>query len=140
VRGSVRVTIKTIAVMSILTLSACRKQTDQKIQNASIFVDDSSETTRPAYDDFQDGFALEPTCVGLRLVRASRHAGDAHSEELNCRWLMTYFEMGGDQKPSRGFGTIFDSSDNGVRFDSDSAADAAKKVCFVVKGRGGKTE
>jgi hypothetical protein len=53
---------------------------------------------------------------------------------------MSYFEMANDQRPAKGFGTIFDTYDNGVRFDSDNAADAAKKVCFVVRGRGGKSE
>jgi hypothetical protein len=102
----------------ILTLIACHKQLDQKTQIGSIFVDDSSETNRFAYDNFQDAFALEPTCAGLRLVRASHHVADKDSEELNSHWLMSYFEMANDQRPAKGFGTIFDTYDNGcaIRF------------------------
>ncbi|MGA7575311.1 MAG: hypothetical protein WCA97_15090 [Terriglobales bacterium] len=133
--------MKAIAVVAIiLMLVACHQQTGENTETVSIFVDDSSDSNRPAYDDFQDAFVLEPTCAGLRLVRASRHAGDVRSEERNSRWLMTYFEMGSDQKSGRGFGTIFDSSDKGLRFDAENAADAAKKVCFIVKGRGGRLE
>jgi len=96
-------------------------------------------------EEFESAFALEPSCRGLVFKRWNKGAADIAELDKKPHWEVFY-------NGSDGTGAGFTPPIYAVRISANNfegpdvsvqvtdAADAAKKVCFVAYGRGGKSE
>ena len=101
--------------------------------------------------DFADAFAQEPGCSGLSLILWTSVANMTADQQLHMwdsiGWTMLYNHdesgLGGGmihRQPS-GSGSFFDSSQRPsptLFYSSPTIAGAVRKVCFIVKEKGGK--
>ena len=101
--------------------------------------------------NFAKAFAMEPECIGLSLMTWENNPHDEdRALGVSAKWQLSYnpiepvFDRLGRAEFGYGPGQLFhfpNGPANGVDskpdFFAESYQDAAKKVCFMVKGKGG---
>ena len=123
--GSMKTMFAILGVLMLLITVACH----QSLSQSHIEIDSESNS------DFGTAFALEPTCRGLTVVDGS----ESHE------WTVVFTEHDGfqDEYPAgQGNVELFHKVPNGTDlfFAVPSAQDAARRVCFVIKGKGGRVQ
>ena len=79
---------------------------------------------------------MEPACKGLSLMTWTGHTDEERKVGLNAKWELMYWHWSWNA-PDTAYASIYRNHHHVTTFDT-TPQDAARKVCFVVKGKGGK--
>jgi len=136
--GAKERTLKALSILIIgmfVLLAACNKRASiapKTNPDASIFFNDIGNQN--AGFSFANAFATEPSCSGLSLMTWEGHTNAQRLEGMKARWWLSFYRLREDE-----YSVSLDRDQNLTgSFIADSAKESARRVCLIVKGKGGK--
>src|SRR4029077_11466968 len=130
------VAVVTISLLALIVYQLASERASEKRRRSTImFLDDISDGS------FLGAFATEPACNGLSLTKWSDQSSaqmktPVQSGLKSGQWGVQYVHM---PNGSPDFVLMLNKGpDSDMRLAAENAQDAAKKVCLVVKGKGGQ--